>query len=200
MMDRTHEQLSLPAPRRIVEFTLPEMANRRSADRVSALLSQIVGIQAVETDALRHKARVAFDPRVTDLGALTTVIEGGGCAVADVSQRGAHRASLVLCLIVPGMSCEHFADVLARSIQRLPGVMIVTVDLAIRRVSVRFDPSKAEADMIEAAVERAGFDIAESSNGPDASPPSANGTVKPLARPTQPPAARPMEYVGEPHV
>lgn len=199
-MDRTHEQLSLRAPRQIVEFTLPEMADRRSANRVFALLSQTVGIKAVETDALRQKVRVAFDPRATGLGALTAAIESGGCAVADVSQPGANHASRELWLIVPGMSCEQFADVVVRSIQRLPGVMIVTVELAIRRVSVRFDPSKAEADMIEAAVERAGFDIAESSNGPDASPPLANGTVPPLVRPTRPPAARPMEYVGEPHV
>lgn len=198
-MDRTHEQLSLPARHQTVEFTLPEMADRRSADRVSALLGQTGGIRAVETDARLHKVRVAFDPRATGLGALTAVIESGGCAVADVSRRGAHHASRVLYLIVPGMSCEHFAGIVTRSIQRLPGVMIVTVDLATRRVNVRFDPSKAEAGMIKAAVQRAGFEVAESSNCPDARPPSAKEIVALRVRPTQPPAARPMEHVGAPH-
>lgn len=61
-MDRTHKQLSLRARRRIVEFTLPEMTDHRSADRVAALLRQTVGTKAVVTDALRHKVRVAFDP------------------------------------------------------------------------------------------------------------------------------------------
>ena len=57
------------------------------------------------------------------------------------------------------MDCDHYADHLTRALKRLPGVLVVTTDLAAHRVVVRFAPEKVDAGMIWAAVERAGYSI-----------------------------------------
>ncbi len=58
------------------------------------------------------------------------------------------------------MDCEHYADHLTRALKRLPGVLVVTTNVAAHRVVVRFAPETVDAGMIWAAVERAGYGIA----------------------------------------
>ena len=58
---------------------------------------------------------------------------------------------------VPGISCEHCVDAITGELSKVPGVVLVNVDLSAKTVTVEGDASDAE---IRAAIDEAGYDIA----------------------------------------
>lgn len=62
---------------------------------------------------------------------------------------------------VPGMSCGHCKAAIAQAVGRLAGVAAVEVDLAAKRVTVRYDPGFVTEDRIKEAIEDEGYDVAE---------------------------------------
>ena len=169
--------------KRLMEFTVPEMADDQHAGRIAALLKSVPGITAVLTDPHRHKVRVHFDPQVAGLAIITEAIEHGGCVVADIAEPGVSSCIRELHLLVPAMTCEHYAAIVCRSLKRLPGVLSVTCDLLPARVRVRFDSIKVESRMIRAAVVRTGFEVDEETSSNELRPPirSAPGHASHIA-------------------
>jgi hypothetical protein len=64
-------------------------------------------------------------------------------------------------LVVSSMACDYRADPLPPP-KRLPGVLVVTTELADQRITVRFAPEKVDPSMITAAAKRAGCGIVSS--------------------------------------
>ncbi|HVL34985.1 MAG TPA: copper ion binding protein, partial [Burkholderiales bacterium] len=64
-------------------------------------------------------------------------------------------------LVVPGMGSDHCAGIVSTSLKRLAGVTRVRTSVAAHRVEVDFDPHKLDAQALKAAVERAGYDVAQ---------------------------------------
>jgi P-type Cu+ transporter len=64
-------------------------------------------------------------------------------------------------LVVPAMASDHCAGIVSTSLKRLPGVTQVRTNVAAHRVDVQFDPRKLTAEALKAAVERAGYDVAQ---------------------------------------
>ncbi len=58
---------------------------------------------------------------------------------------------------VTGMTCASCAAVIEKVVGRLPGVESVTVNLAMERMTVRFDPAEVDEPAIAEAVEKAGY-------------------------------------------
>jgi copper chaperone CopZ len=59
--------------------------------------------------------------------------------------------------LVADMSCEGCVRAIRQSLSRLAGVEQVTIDLATKRVRVKFDPAQVGADAIALRIEQAGF-------------------------------------------
>ncbi|MCW4351969.1 heavy metal translocating P-type ATPase [Hoyosella sp. YIM 151337] len=72
-------------------------------------------------------------------------------------------------LIVPGMGSDHCAGIVTTSLRRVPGVEEIHTSIASHsvRVTVRDGPGAAALDVLRAAVERAGYDVAEGEAGGD---------------------------------
>jgi P-type Cu+ transporter len=70
-------------------------------------------------------------------------------------------------LIVPGMGSDHCAGLVSTSLKRLPGVTDVQTSIPSHRVSVHYDPSRAEPADFERAVERAGYEVDRAELDPD---------------------------------
>ncbi|MGH2371845.1 MAG: heavy metal translocating P-type ATPase, partial [Chloroflexota bacterium] len=68
---------------------------------------------------------------------------------------------------VTGMTCASCVRRIERSLSRVPGVAEATVNLATEKATVRYDRATAGMDAFRAAVERAGYGVAE------AAPPAA---------------------------
>ncbi len=59
---------------------------------------------------------------------------------------------------VEGMTCDGCVRSVTRAVSALPGVESVTVDLAGRRASVRYDGARVSLDRVREAIRDAGFD------------------------------------------
>jgi P-type Cu+ transporter len=64
-------------------------------------------------------------------------------------------------LTVPGMGSDHCAGIVTASLKRIDGVEEVRTSVATHRVDVRFDSTRTDAPRLKAAVERAGYEVAQ---------------------------------------
>ncbi|NLB51389.1 MAG: copper chaperone CopZ [Syntrophomonadaceae bacterium] len=62
-------------------------------------------------------------------------------------------------LNVEGMSCMHCVNAVKKSVESLPGISKVDVDLNGKKVQVEFDPEKVDLEKIKEMVEDAGYDV-----------------------------------------
>lgn len=62
-------------------------------------------------------------------------------------------------LVVPGMGSDHCAGLVKQSLMRLEGVSSVESNIALHRVSVRFDTEQLELTDLQSAVERGGYEV-----------------------------------------
>lgn len=62
---------------------------------------------------------------------------------------------------VPDVSCEHCRHAITRSVSRLEGVRRVDVDLDGKTVAVLYDSGRTDRQAIRAAIEEAGYDVAD---------------------------------------
>ena len=60
-------------------------------------------------------------------------------------------------LVIHGMTCNHCVMATKKSLASVPGVAAVAVTLDPPRAVVTFDPAKAGADRLAAAVKEAGY-------------------------------------------
>jgi len=60
-------------------------------------------------------------------------------------------------LKVDGMSCGHCAKAIAETVEALPGVANVAVDLAAKSVTVEYDPNETVIVKIKAEIEEMGY-------------------------------------------
>jgi Cu+-exporting ATPase len=59
------------------------------------------------------------------------------------------------------MGSDHCAGLVTRSLERLDGVNVVGTNIATHGVDVEFDPENVTVPDLQAAVERAGYDVAD---------------------------------------
>ena len=145
----------------MARFVVPQMSSRESADRIRACIRQLDGIHTVNTSTRTHTVTVRFQPLVIGIAEMMAVIERTGYSVADMVQSGAGGLARSIQFTVPEMECDFCADHLARSLRRLPGVVVVTTQVAAQHVTVRFAPEKVEAVTIKATVARAGYSMVD---------------------------------------
>lgn len=62
-------------------------------------------------------------------------------------------------LNVKGMTCNHCAEGVKKSIQELKGVKKVVVDLDNGKVNVEYNPNDIRVDLIADAIKNEGYDV-----------------------------------------
>jgi copper ion binding protein len=62
-------------------------------------------------------------------------------------------------LVITGMTCGHCVMATKKALASVPGVADVAVTLDPPRAVVTFDPAKAGADRLAAAVREAGYEV-----------------------------------------
>lgn len=69
-------------------------------------------------------------------------------------------ATTTVRLNVPGMGSDHCAGIVRETLERLPGVGGIETSIANHRVTVTLDQGETAPDVLRAAVENAGYDVA----------------------------------------
>lgn len=80
-------------------------------------------------------------------------------------------------IVVPGMGSDHCAGLVRTSLERLGGVRVTGTNIATHGVDVEFDPNRATVPDLEAAIERAGYEVASAREADSGSTEHAELTV-----------------------
>ena len=63
-------------------------------------------------------------------------------------------------LVVPAISCEHCKHTVESTLKGFEGVEDAVVDVANKRVALKYDPDKADLRLMEEALSEEGYDVA----------------------------------------
>ncbi len=115
--------------------------------RVERALGKLPGVSDASVNLATERAELHYDPHATDIQRIADAIRDTGYTpVLDEVE-----------LAVEGMTCASCVGRVERALQRVPGVLEATVNLATERARVRFVPAMADVDVLAAAVAQAGY-------------------------------------------
>ena len=129
-----------------VDIPVTGMSCASCVARVEKALAKQEGVSQASVNFAAEKASIAYDPEETDTGSLIGAIEdaGYGTDVREVS------------FSVTGMSCASCVGRVERAVQKVPGVLSASVNLASEKAVVEYLAGEADPRQIERAIEGAG--------------------------------------------
>jgi P-type Cu+ transporter len=154
MVDYEHETkqirgFSMSEERRKISVPITGMSCATCARRVEKALSKAVGVSEAGVNFATGKATVEYDPDAVGPGDLIGVIEdvGYGAEVRETS------------FGISGMSCVSCVGRVEKALEKVPGVLGVSVNLATEKARVEHLPGVVEARDLEQTVEGAGYGV-----------------------------------------
>ncbi|WP_135829481.1 heavy metal translocating P-type ATPase [Halorussus halobius] len=151
-------------PGRTVRLSVPEMDCPSCAGKVTASVESLDGVRDTDAAPTTGTLAVTYDPESTDGDAVRERIEAAGYAVAGESD-----ADRELRLSVPEMDCASCAGKVERALAEVDADAVETRPTTGEVVVT----GEVDPDEVRAAVEGAGYEVAESSAsaaGDDAGP------------------------------
>jgi P-type Cu+ transporter len=134
-----------------VQLPIEGMTCASCVRRVERALQKAEGVSAVSVNLATDQATVAYDPAQVDQARLVDLVEAAGYRVPTAE----------ITLPVEGMTCASCVRRVEKSLERVPGVERVSVNLATETAAVTYVPGMAEASELRAAIEGAGYTVRE---------------------------------------
>ncbi|MFW5680638.1 MAG: heavy metal translocating P-type ATPase [Pseudomonadota bacterium] len=141
LLQATTRQLALP---------VTGMTCAGCARRVEQALSAAPGVETASINLALERADIAFDPSATDPARLVAAVEAAGFGVR----------SRPISLRLHGMTCAGCARRIEGALAAVPGVVDVSVNLALETAEIRAIPDAVTPSDLVAAVRATGFDAA----------------------------------------
>ena len=142
---------------RQVTMAIEGMTCASCVRRVENALAKTDGVRQAAVNLATEEATVQFDPNVVSLETLQKAVTDAGYGVATAE----------LSLPVEGMTCASCVRRVEKALEGVSGVESVNVNLATETATVRYLPGSAtRADMV-AAVESAGYSVAQHAEADD---------------------------------
>ncbi|MEW6636536.1 MAG: heavy metal translocating P-type ATPase [Actinomycetota bacterium] len=145
-MHKTTQRLRLP---------VTGMSCAACVRRVEGALSRVGGVASANANFAAGSATVEYDPTSVEPDALIRAVEGAGYGVER------RKTSFG----VAGMSCASCAGRVERALERVPGVLGASVNLAAERATVEHLDGVAGMEDFERAVEGAGYGVVREKAG-----------------------------------
>ena len=123
--------------------------------RVERALGAVPGVQDASVNLATERATVQFDASETSPLALAAAVEAAGYGVRTET----------VDLAVTGMTCAACVGRVERALQKTPGVVEATVNLATERATVRYAPGATGPTALAEAVRQSGYDVVEPEAG-----------------------------------
>jgi len=142
-----------------------------AAAPLAARIRSIPGVGDAVVNPITERAVIQFDPGVVGAEELVHAIEAG--IGAEVGRTAARWH-----LQVSGVSCASCASRIERALERVPGVMEATVNVAADSLTIDYAPRRTNLVQVRAAIRAEGFELAtpsrvtgdEPSTGPESDP------------------------------
>ncbi len=144
--------------------------------RIEKALGRVGGVEQANVNLATEKATVAYDPSVATPAQMQAAVEKAGYGVRELAipttaPSPSHAPSVAngeVTLPIEGMTCASCVRRIEKALNKVECVQEATVNLATEKAHVVFDPAQTSVDQMRAAVDKAGYKVAE------VSPPSAS--------------------------
>ncbi len=123
-----------------LEISLTGLSFAGEAAPLARRLERLPGVQEALTNPITERAVVRFDPTMTDVGEVFTVLETSGLDSADHLVRR-HAA-------VPGCVCGNCRQRLDARLAEIDGVEAVIFNTDEKSVTLEYVPSRTDADLL----------------------------------------------------
>ena len=156
------EQKEEAVMRSEVEIPVEGMTCASCVRRVEKALGGLDGVAEAGVNLATEKARVRFDPDVTDAGEMVKAIEkaGYGARLSRPSGSDEGAGGGEVALSVEGMTCASCVNRVEKALLKVPGVESAAVNLATEKAHVIVGPADGPGiEDLRAAVEKAGYRV-----------------------------------------
>jgi Cu+-exporting ATPase len=133
-----------------IQFPITGMTCASCSNRVTKALQKVPGVADASVNLATEQAAINYDAAQTGPDALRAAVENAGYGVVTDQIE----------FPVTGMTCASCSNRVTKALQKVPGVLNATVNLASERADVTFLPSTNWPEL-KAAVEQAGYGVIE---------------------------------------
>ncbi len=127
---------------------------------IEKTLNKAPGIVSANVNLATDRLSAKYDPSATSADEIVGAVEKLGYTATPLA--AAHPASTAgrANLSILGMTCASCATIVEKTLNRVPGVIAASVNLATETAAIEFDPSSVGIDELISAVRGAGYDAA----------------------------------------
>ena len=123
------------------------------ARAVERSVNRIEGVQSAVVNLATEKLSIEFDESKTDVNGIKEAVKKAGYDVQEEENENIRDITIP----ISGMTCAACARAVERSINKLPGINEVNVNLATEKAMVVYDTSKVRISVIKDAISKAGY-------------------------------------------
>jgi Cu+-exporting ATPase len=140
-----------PSAQREISLPITGMTCASCVRRVERTIGKVAGVGEASVNLASERATVSYDPALVTLADLEGAVEKAGYGIRHEE----------IVLPITGMTCASCVRRVERALDKVPGVGSVAVNLATERATVGFYPGTATVADLRAAVEKAGYGLAQ---------------------------------------
>src|SRR6266545_3717486 len=160
-----------------ITFPVTGMTCASCVRPIEKALGRVGGVEQANVNLATEKATVVYDPAVATPAQMQAAVENAGYGVREFPRKTtapapSHTTSVGggdITLPIQGMTCASCVRRIEKALNKVEGVHEASVNLATEKAHVVFDPGQTGVDQMRAAVEKAGYKVADVSQ-PSASP------------------------------
>jgi len=142
----------------VAEFSVPEMDCASCAGKVETSVERLDGVESIDPQVTTGTLSVTYDAGRTSEDAIVERIEGAGYGVEE----GATTT-----FSVPDMDCASCAGKVENALDRVDGAVSYDTRPTTGTVEMSYDEATVSEDELVAAIEGAGYDVADTENDED---------------------------------
>lgn len=132
------------------QYQVTGMTCASCASAVNRSLSKIGGVSKADVNLATERVNIFLEEDVS-YDILKVAVEKAGYGLEEI------KKAKEVTLLVEGMTCASCSSAVERSLKKLDGVEIASVNLATNKATIKYDGSKVKIAELKKAVEKAGY-------------------------------------------
>ncbi len=140
---------------KVATFEITGMTCTSCVNTVETHLNKVNGVNDVSVNLMTEKARVTYNPSITNIETLITSVESVGYGAKDITSSTEESGKIDL--KISGMTCASCVSTVEKSLKSVEGVNEVSVNLMTEKASIFYDPSQTSVKRLIDAVTNVGY-------------------------------------------
>lgn len=132
------------------QYQVTGMTCSACASAVKRTLGKLDGVENADVNMATERVNIFLDNEVS-FDVLKSAVEKAGYGLEEI------KKAKEVTLMVEGMTCASCSSAVERSLKKLDGVEIASVNLATNKATIKYDGSKVKITELKKAVEKAGY-------------------------------------------